>query len=40
MQEIALWVKVEYLGMPYIAPSSMLMIMHFVGLERLISKNC
>lgn len=38
MQEIALWVKVEYLGMPYIAPSSMLMIMHFVGLERLISK--
>ncbi|KAI7269622.1 hypothetical protein KC345_g7533 [Hortaea werneckii] len=38
MREIGLWIKLEYLGMPYIAPSSLLMIMHFVGLERLISK--
>lgn len=38
MQEIQFWIKLEYLGMPYIAPSSLLMIMHFVGLERLITR--
>lgn len=38
MQEIELWIKVEYLGMPFIAPSSLLVIMYFVGLERLIQK--
>lgn len=38
MQEIGFWIKVEYLGMPYIAPSSLIMIMYFVGLERLIKK--
>lgn len=38
LREIGLWIKLEYLGMPYIAPSSLLMIMHFVGLERLISR--
>ncbi|MDF9839987.1 MULTISPECIES: histidine kinase N-terminal 7TM domain-containing protein [unclassified Paenibacillus] len=38
MQEIGFWIKVEYLGMPFIAPCSLLMIMHFVGLERLINK--
>ncbi|MEK5240219.1 histidine kinase N-terminal 7TM domain-containing protein [Paenibacillus sp. FSL L8-0470] len=38
MQEIGFWVKVEYLGMPYIAPSSLIMIMHFVGLDRLVKK--
>ncbi|SEU12027.1 histidine kinase N-terminal 7TM domain-containing protein [Paenibacillus sp. NFR01] len=36
LREIGFWVKVEYLGMPYIAPSSLLMVMHFVGLDRLI----
>lgn len=40
MDQIKFWIKLEYLGMPYIAPSSLLMIMHFVGLERLVSKNC
>ncbi|WP_249901191.1 histidine kinase N-terminal 7TM domain-containing protein [Paenibacillus sp. PK3_47] len=38
MQEISFWIKVEYLGMPYIAPSSLIMVMHFVGLDRLIKK--
>ncbi|KWX73668.1 hypothetical protein AMQ84_21565 [Paenibacillus riograndensis] len=38
MPEISFWIKVEYLGMPFIAPSSLLMIMYFVGLERLIRK--
>ncbi|MBW4082129.1 histidine kinase N-terminal 7TM domain-containing protein [Paenibacillus sp. S150] len=38
MREIGFWIKVEYLGMPFIAPSSLLMIMYFTGLERLIRK--
>lgn len=38
MQEISFWIKVEYLGMPFIAPSSLVMVMHFVGLDRLIKK--
>ncbi|AIQ55288.1 histidine kinase N-terminal 7TM domain-containing diguanylate cyclase [Paenibacillus sp. FSL R7-0331] len=38
MQEIGFWIKVEYLGMPFIAPCSLIMIMHFVGLERLVKK--
>ncbi|CAH1210139.1 hypothetical protein PAECIP111892_03412 [Paenibacillus auburnensis] len=38
MEEIGFWIKVEYLGMPFIAPSSLIMIMYFVGLERLINK--
>ena len=38
LQEMSLWIKVEYLGMPFIAPSSLLMVMHFTGLERLIKR--
>lgn len=38
MGEIEFWIKLEYLGMPYIAPSSLLVIMYFVGLERLVQK--
>ncbi|WP_151733612.1 histidine kinase N-terminal 7TM domain-containing diguanylate cyclase [Paenibacillus tengchongensis] len=38
MQEISFWIKVEYLGMPYIAPSGLIMIMYFVGLDRLVTR--
>lgn len=38
LEEITFWIKVEYLGMPFIAPASLIMVMHFVGLERLIKK--
>ncbi|WP_307585510.1 histidine kinase N-terminal 7TM domain-containing protein [Paenibacillus wynnii] len=38
LQEINLWLNVEYLGMPFIAPSSLIMVLHFVGLERLINR--
>lgn len=38
LQEINLWLKVEYLGMPFIAPSSLIMVLHFVGLERLTNR--
>lgn len=36
LEEMSFWIKVEYLGMPFIAPASLIMVMHFVGLERLI----
>lgn len=39
LAEMSFWIKVEYLGMPYIAPASLIMVMHFVGLERLIKKS-
>jgi len=39
LQEINFWIKVEYLGMPFIAPATLIMILHFVGLERLITRS-
>ena len=38
LEEISLFLKIEYLGMPFIAPSSLIMVLHFVGLERLINR--
>jgi diguanylate cyclase (GGDEF)-like protein/PAS domain S-box-containing protein len=38
LQEMSFWIKVEYLGMPFIAPSSLIMVLHFVGLERLLKR--
>ncbi|BCG61497.1 histidine kinase N-terminal 7TM domain-containing diguanylate cyclase [Paenibacillus sp. URB8-2] len=38
MREINLWLKIEYLGMPFIAPASLLMVIHFLGMERLITR--
>lgn len=38
LPQMFFWIKAEYLGMPFIAPASLLMVMHFVGLERLIKR--
>lgn len=38
LSEISLWTKVEYLGMPYIAPSNLLMVLYFLGMERLVTR--
>ncbi|ASA24635.1 histidine kinase N-terminal 7TM domain-containing diguanylate cyclase [Paenibacillus donghaensis] len=38
LAEISFWIKAEYLGMPFIAPSSLIMVLHFVGLERLVTR--
>lgn len=32
--EILFWIKIEYLGMPFISIFSLLLIMHYVGIER------
>ena len=36
--EIGFWMKIQYLGMPFIPPASLIMVLHFVGLERLINR--
>ncbi|AHV99503.1 histidine kinase N-terminal 7TM domain-containing diguanylate cyclase [Paenibacillus sabinae] len=38
LAEINLWLKIEYLGMPFIAPASLIMVIHFLGMERLITR--
>lgn len=34
LQEIRFWLNIEYAGMPFIAPCSLLLVMHYVGLEK------
>ncbi|WP_424766511.1 histidine kinase N-terminal 7TM domain-containing protein [Paenibacillus sp. sgz302251] len=34
LQEIRFWINIEYLGMPFIAPCSLLLVMHYVGLDK------
>ncbi|NIK79107.1 diguanylate cyclase (GGDEF)-like protein [Paenibacillus castaneae] len=34
LREIRFWVNIEYMGMPFIAPCSLLLVMHYVGLEQ------
>lgn len=38
LNEIMFWIKVEYLGMPLIAPASVVMVTYFIGLERLLTR--
>lgn len=38
LEELSFWIKLEYLGMPFIAPASLIMVIHFVGLETLFKK--
>ncbi|MFX3631720.1 MAG: histidine kinase N-terminal 7TM domain-containing protein [Candidatus Pristimantibacillus sp.] len=33
LSEVKLWIKVEYLGMPFLPPISLLLIMQFLGIE-------
>ncbi|MFF2092306.1 histidine kinase N-terminal 7TM domain-containing protein [Paenibacillus sp. NPDC058174] len=34
LEEIKLWIKVEYWGLPFLPPISLLLIMQFLGMER------
>ncbi|MDQ0156266.1 histidine kinase N-terminal 7TM domain-containing diguanylate cyclase [Robertmurraya andreesenii] len=38
LPEIKLWLKIQYLGLPFIPPCGLLLVMHYVGLERVIHK--
>ncbi|MUT67149.1 histidine kinase N-terminal 7TM domain-containing protein [Paenibacillus sp. NEAU-GSW1] len=38
LAEIMFWVKIEYLGMPYLPPLSLLLIMYFLGMDRLLKR--
>ncbi|MBP3966954.1 histidine kinase N-terminal 7TM domain-containing protein [Paenibacillus lignilyticus] len=34
LEEITFWIKVEYIGMPFLPPINLLLIMYFLGMER------
>lgn len=36
LKEVKFWIAVEYLGMPFIPPVSLMLIMYFLGMERLL----
>lgn len=38
LAEINFWTKVEYLGMPFIAPANLVMILQFLGLEKVLTR--
>jgi diguanylate cyclase (GGDEF)-like protein len=37
LSEIRFWLNIEYIGMPFIAPCSLLLILHYVGLDKFIA---
>lgn len=38
LEEIVLWIKFQYLGMPFLAPLNLLMIMYFLGMEKYLKR--
>jgi len=38
LAEIRFWVNIEYIGMPFIAPLCLVLVMQFVGMERMLSR--
>ncbi|MFD0587359.1 histidine kinase N-terminal 7TM domain-containing protein [Paenibacillus sp. GCM10027627] len=38
LQEAMLWIKVEYWGMPFLPPLSLLLIMYFLGMDRYLTR--
>lgn len=38
LKEVKFWIAVEYFGMPFLPPVSLMLIMHFLGMERFLKK--
>ncbi|MDI4649537.1 histidine kinase N-terminal 7TM domain-containing diguanylate cyclase [Cohnella hashimotonis] len=38
LEEIVLWIKVQYLGLPFLAPLNLLMVMYFLGMEKFLKR--
>lgn len=38
LTEIKLWIKLEYLGMPYLPPLNLLLVMYFLGMDRVLKR--
>ncbi|GLX69916.1 histidine kinase N-terminal 7TM domain-containing diguanylate cyclase [Paenibacillus glycanilyticus] len=38
LAEVKFWIAVEYFGMPFLPPVSLMLIMHFLGMERFLKK--
>jgi diguanylate cyclase (GGDEF)-like protein len=37
IREIRFWINIEYIGLPFIAPCCLLMVIHYVGLDKFIT---
>ncbi|ANS75897.1 hypothetical protein AWM70_15960 [Paenibacillus yonginensis] len=38
LEEIRLWTKIEYLGLPFISPADLILVLYFVGLDKLLNR--
>jgi diguanylate cyclase (GGDEF)-like protein len=38
LEEIIYWIKFQYIGMPFIAPLSLVLVMYYIGLEKYLSR--
>ncbi|MFC3801558.1 histidine kinase N-terminal 7TM domain-containing protein [Cohnella sp. GCM10012308] len=38
LEEIVLWIKVQYLGLPFLAPLNLLMVMYFLGMDKFLKR--
>jgi diguanylate cyclase (GGDEF)-like protein len=38
LEEILFWIKFQYLGMPFISPLSLVLVMYYIGLEKYLTK--
>ncbi|MDG0795196.1 PAS domain-containing protein [Cohnella ginsengisoli] len=39
LEEIVLWIKIQYLGMPFLPPLNLLLIMYFLGMEKYLKRS-
>ncbi|AZN39773.1 histidine kinase N-terminal 7TM domain-containing diguanylate cyclase [Paenibacillus albus] len=39
LAEVKLWIKVEYFGMPFLPPLNLLLVMYFLGMDRLLKRS-
>ncbi|MFD2330753.1 histidine kinase N-terminal 7TM domain-containing protein [Cohnella sp. GCM10020058] len=38
LEEIKLWIKVQYLGLPFLPPLNLLLVMYFLGMEKFLKR--
>lgn len=39
LEEIVLWIKIQYLGMPFLPPLNLLLVMYFLGMEKYLRRS-
>ncbi len=38
LEEIRFWTKIEYIGLPFISPADLILVLYFVGLDKLLNR--